>query len=353
MRRNAAFAVKRDDEQWLAIVRCMAMAIAVVLIGALGFHLIETSWSWWDSFYFTLVTISTVGYGDYDLSEDGKKFAAFMLLCGIGTFTYSLSTLVQIASDVDASMRRKMKRMIADCSGHVIVCGYGRIGRMICQEVERGGLDCVVIERNGDGVQNAMNDGRLVVAGIASEDETLLAAGLDRASAIVCGVDSDAENLFITVSAKGLNPDCRIISRAESTSSSSKLERAGASLVISPHQMAGKTIATALVHPRLTRFLHSSTAEPGDSCKCHFELGEVVVQSGSAADGTTVKELGSNLRGLVFVAIEREDECLVVQPSGDERFNAGDVIIFAGAAAVVQKVQTAASTSRKREPVPV
>lgn len=348
MRRKAAFAAQRDDEQVYAIARCIAVAAAVVLIGSLGFHLIETSWSWWDSFYFTLVTISTVGYGDYDLSDDGKMFAAFMLLCGIGTFTYSLSTLVQIASDVDAGLRRKMKRKIAECSGHVVVCGYGRIGRMICLEIERSGLECVVIERDGDGVQRAIVDGRLVVSGAASEDETLLAAGLGRASAIVCGVDSDAENLFITVSARELNPACRIISRAESLGSASKLERAGASLVVSPHQMAGKTIATALVHPRLTRFLHSSAAESADSC--YFELGEVVVQANSDAEGKSVRQLGGHLRGLVFVAIEREGASLIVQPGGDEEFHAGDVLIFAGAGEVVHQMHAAAAPSNRREP---
>lgn len=341
MRRNAAFADERDDEQVHSIVRCFAVAFAVVLIGTLGFRLIETHWSLWDSFYFTLVTISTVGYSDYDLSDEGKKFTAFMLLCGIATFTYSLSTLVKIASDVDAIQRRKMKRKIADCSGHVVVCGYGRIGQKICIEIERSGLECVVIESDRESVQNAVVDGHLVVSGVASEDAVLIAAGLDRASAIVCGVNSDAENLFITVTAKELNPNCRIISRAESPGASSKLERAGASLVVSPHQMAGKTIATALVHPRLTRFLHSSAAHSKESC--YFELGEVIVQTGSNVEGKTVREVGSELRGLVFVAIERQGSPLIVQPSGAEQFIAGDVLIFAGAGEVVQTMHAQAA----------
>ncbi|MEN0110182.1 MAG: potassium channel protein [Planctomycetota bacterium] len=354
VRRNAAFQNRRDDEQTMAVVRCLSVALAVVLIGSLGFHLIETQWSWWQSFYFTLVTISTVGYGDDGLSEDGKKFAAFMLLCGIGTFTYSLSTLVQIASDVDAAMRRKMRRKIAECTDHVVVCGYGRIGRMICDEIERGGVGCVVVERDPGGVQQAMGDNRLVVQGVASEDETLLAAGIERAQAVVCAVDSDAENMFITVSAGELNPAARIISRAESPDAARKLERAGASLVVSPHQMAGKTIATALVHPRLTKFLHSSAGggdgEPGVCC---FELGEVVVDAASNAAGKTVRELGGLLRGLVFVAVERADGELVFQPPGDLRFFGGDVVIFAGAGDVVHHMRTQAAPTKRPEPAVV
>lgn len=348
MRRNAAFTAQRDEDQTRAIARCLAVSGAVLLIGTLGFRLIE-GWGLWEATYFTLVTISTVGYDDHNLTDQGEVFAAVMLVCGIGTFTYSLSTLVQIASDVDAGLRRKMKRKIAECSGHVVVCGYGRIGRMICAEIEQSGLACVVIERDGEGVQRAMADGRLVVSGAASDDQILLAAGLDRASAIVCAVDSDAENLFITVSVRDINATCRIISRAESPNAARKLERAGASLVVSPHQMAGKTIATALVHPRLTRFMHSSASEGGDSC--YFELGEVIVQDRSNAAGKTIRQLGSQLRGLVFVAIEREEHPLIVQPGGDERFLPGDVVIFAGAGDVVHHMHTAAAPTNRREPV--
>ena len=103
MRRNAAFAEQRDADQSVAMVRCLLLAGAVLLIGTLGFKLIEEEWSYWDSFYFTLVTVTTVGYGDYGLCDNGRAFAAFILVGGIGAFTYSLSTLVQIASDVDAS----------------------------------------------------------------------------------------------------------------------------------------------------------------------------------------------------------------------------------------------------------
>lgn len=346
MRRNAAFAAQRDYDQTLAIVRCVAVAGAVVVIGALGFRLIE-GWSLWEATYFTLVTISTVGYGDYGLSDGGKKFAAFMLLCGIGTFTYSLSTLVQIASDVDAALRRKMKRKVAECSGHVVICGYGRIGRMICEEIVESGRDCVVVENHPDSVQRAIADGRLVVSGTASEDETLLAAGIERAEAIVCAVDSDAENMFITVSARELNPQCRVISRAESIDASRKLERAGAALVVSPHKMAGKTIATALLHPRLARMLNG-----GDGCeKRYFELGEVVIHPTSRIVGESISVIGGEMDGISFVALERPDGDLIVQPGGDERFLAGDVLIFAGAGDVVKRMRAAAASSRRAQPV--
>ena len=321
--------------------RCIGLATAVVTIGTLGFELIEPNWSYWDALYFTLVTITTVGYGDYGLSEDGKVFASLILLGGIGTFTYSLTTLIQIASDVDAILRRKMRRCISECTNHIIVCGYGRMGRMICQELDRSDLKCVVVERDPEHVLHAKQDDRLVVAGVASEDDTLLAAGVERAQGVVCAVDSDAENMFITVTARELNPMCRVVSRADSPSSTHELEQAGASLVISPHQMAGKTMATALIHPRLARFLNR-----GDEESSYFELGEVIVQKGSSIVGKDIREVGAEMAGLVFVAVEKADGKLVVQPPGDFQFSQGDVVIFAGSGEVVDRMRSASRTGK-------
>ena len=152
--------------------------------------------------------------------------------------------------------------------------------------------------------------------------------------------------MFITVSARELNPHCRVISRAESLDASRKLERAGAALVVSPHKMAGKTIATALLHPRLARMLNGG--DGGE--KRYFELGEVVIHATSEVVGKTIAEVGGELLGLSFVAIERPDGDLIVQPTGDERFVAGDVLIFAGAGDVVQRMRHAAASSKRAQP---
>ncbi|TWT90046.1 Voltage-gated potassium channel Kch [Pseudobythopirellula maris] len=327
----------RDAEQRLAVGRCVGTLVAVLLIGTLGFHLIEERWTFWESFYFTLVTITTVGYGDYGLSEGGQQFAALLLLCGIGTFTYSLTTLVTIASDQEASTRRKMKKHIAGLEGHIIVCGYGRMGQMIIEETRHSGLECVVIERDDHGYEHAQSDGLLVIHGVASEDEILLRAGIERARGVVCAVDSDAENMFITVTARDLNPRCRVISRAESVDASRKLERAGAAMVVSPHQMAGKSVAAALLNPRLTRFLNN-----GEEDARRFELGEVEVAPGAPIIGQSIHEFGAEADGVVFVAIERKTGQFVLRPRGCEVFDEGDVVIFAGAGDGVDQIREAA-----------
>ncbi len=137
----------QNDNHREAILRCFVLLSVVVCFGTIGFFITE-QWSLWQCLYFTLITISTVGYGDDGLSAMGEVVAAILLLCGIGTFTYALSTLVQIAMDEEGTRRRKMRQCIKDCRDHIIVCGYGRMGQAICQELTRGGVACVVIEHN-------------------------------------------------------------------------------------------------------------------------------------------------------------------------------------------------------------
>ncbi|MEM6329185.1 MAG: potassium channel protein [Planctomycetota bacterium] len=330
---------RSEPSEGSAIIRCALLLIGVIAVGTLGFHLIEEDWTLWDCFYFTIVTITTVGYGDYGLCRNGQAFAALLMVSGFGVFTYSLTTLVRIAADSDAARRRKMKRDISQCEGHIVICGYGRVGRTICAEVRRGGLDCVVIESSEQGYRKAVDDGRLVVHGHASEDEVLVLAGVKRARGIVCVVDSDAENMFITVSARDLNPDITIISRAESETAGQKLRRAGASLVVSPHQMAGETVANAVLNPRLSKFM-------GAACENRhlFRMGETVVHPGSELSGQTIEAFGGKAEGLVFIAIEREDGEMVIRPRGYEGFRDGDVVIYAGSPADTQFIQTAAKS---------
>lgn len=323
-----------------APIRCVLLMLGVIVSGTLGFDLIEEEWTLWDCFYFTIVTITTVGYGDYGLSRNGQIFSAGLMICGLGVFTYGLTTLVRYASDNEASRRRKMKREIARCQDHIIVCGYGRMGRTISEQVTRGGLDVVIIEAREACAEHAREDGRLVIVGSASDDEVLMQAGIERARGIVCAVDSDAENMFITVTARDLNPSVTVISRAEEGTASRKLERAGASLVVSPHQMAGETAATALLNPRLTKFMGAASDDAH-----RFELGETEIDPGSALAGQTIKQFGERADGLVFVAIERASGEMLVRPRGYEKFEEGDVVIFAGSEFDADKIRTAACSA--------
>lgn len=322
-----------------AVVRCVMLLLGVVVTGTLGFGLLQPEWTTWQCLYFTLITVTTVGYGDPGLTTSGQAFAAVLMVSGFGVFTYALTTLVTHASDTQAARRRTMKRRISQCRDHIVVCGYGRVGRTICQQITRGGLPCVVIDANAEQAAQAEEDGRLFIHGQASDDDILKRAGVEAARGVVCAVDSDAENMFIAVSARELNPGCTIISRAESEASAHKLRRGGACLVVSPHQMAGETVASALLSPRLTRFMAAA-----EDLHHGFHLGEAEVLPGAELAGMTIAEFGSRAERLVFVAIEREGGEMVIRPRGFEAFHEGDVVIYAGSTADADFLRAAASS---------
>ncbi|WP_218932423.1 potassium channel family protein [Adhaeretor mobilis] len=321
----------------VAVLRCVLILLGIVTFGTWGFWVTETDWTLWRSLYFTLITITTVGYGDQGLSETGQKFAAIMLLGGIGGFTYSITNLVQLTVNRDQAQARKLLRKTMDWESHVIVCGYGRMGQSICEQLRSGGKDCVVIEDDQEYYELAMENGFPAVHGCASEDESLVAAGIKRANSVITAVTNDAENMYAVVSARDLNPECSIISRAESASAARKMERAGATFVVLPHMMAGESVASAVLHPRLTSAMQSSN-NPDD----RLTLGEAVVEEGSELLEKTVMEYGKQAGDLVFVAVEREDGQLFMRPRGDQTFEVGDVVICAGRQEDVQAIREVA-----------
>lgn len=321
---TAVYHRANHDNHFEAIARCFALLSVVICFGVVGFCVTEEHWSLWRCLYFTLITITTVGYGDLGISPLGEVVASVLLVCGIGTFTYSLSTLVQIALDEAGARRRKMQRSIEQCNDHIIVCGYGRMGQTICEQLSYGGLDCVVVEFNEHNYEQAIKNGCMALRGRASDDDLLIKAGVERARGVVCAVDSDAENMFISVTVRQLNHNCLVVARAETTDSARKLKHAGANVTVSPHEMAGHSAADSLLRPHLTRIMSGADLEG------QFELGEVVVQHKSSLVGKTIQEFGSQAEGVVFVAIRRATGKIVVRPRGRDRFEPEDVVIFAG-----------------------
>ncbi len=307
------------------ILRCALLLFAVVMFGTLGFLVIEPDWDLWESLYFTLITITTVGYGDEGISSNGKKFAAVLLFFGIGTATYTISVIVNAAVCYQFNWKSKMEKQIQLLRGHVVVCGFGRMGRSICQRLNADGMEIVVVERDEPAYRAALDEGYVAVMGDASDDELLIKAGVIHAHGVVCVVNDDAQNTFITLSARQLNNAAFIVSRAEAEESVRKMERAGASLVVSPHLTAGENIATAILRPHLTEFLRNSNVE----CD-NVDLNEISVEDGSAIAGMTIIDFGRTEDEIVFVAIKKVDGTTTVRPNGNTRFAAGDVVIVAG-----------------------
>ncbi len=324
------------QEELRAAMRCVAILICVVAFGTLGFWFVEgeNDWDLWRCLFFTLITITTVGYGDEGLSPNGEIFAAVLLIFGIGTATYSITSLVQIAVNYQSMWKRRMQDKIDLLQGHYIICGFGRIGRTIAAELQTAGKPFVVVDRDADVIEQAIEQDYLALRGNSTEESTLQQAGIARAKGLICVTSSDAENVFVTLCANELNPDVFIASRSSTESAGRKMERAGASVVVSPYTTAGNRIIDAIMRPKLSKFLSKTDGE--------FNLGELTVGANDGFDGRSIKSIGQQFPEIVFVAHRRDMKDKPTRPGGDTTLQSGDWIAVAGPRDELESLYSAA-----------
>lgn len=315
-----------------AVIVCMMIAI-----GALGFRYFE-QFSWLDSFYTSAQTVTTVGYGDLaPKTEAGRLFAIFLMLTGVGTVLFGLTVLAQavIQSEmvVALSHRRKIKEM-EKLEGHYIVCGAGRVGRRIIRSLERQNLPHVIIERSENRLSELDPYRSHLIVGDATSEEILIRAGVKRARGLASCLPDDAANIYVVLTARGLNPDLHIVARAVEEQAEPTLIRAGASRVVAPTIIGSQSMARALLKPAVADFMDSIVAETHDLV---FE--EMAVSATSPYSGQYLKDTNimSEL-SLIVVAIRRKDGELAFQPKGDTRIAHGDLLIVIGQAESVQRL---------------
>lgn len=320
-------------------IRAVLVLLGVVLGGVIGLMIIE-DWTFWHSLYFTLITITTVGFSDEGISEHGQRFVSLLMVGGIGSASYAFAILVQNLITSQFAWKRRMQTRIDKQSDHTIVCGFGRMGRTICQELIRAQLPFVIIESDGDSYMRACEMDYLAVEGSAAEDEVLLQAGLERAKHVIAGLDSKAENIVITLTAREYRPDITIIARAEKENEVRKLMRAGAKRVVSPFHTGGLEVANAIIRPNVSDFLaRSSKAES------NVALADVLVSEGSLLENTALADYGRREASRVsFVALERVGEESKIPPSGSECLRAGDLLIVAGDPQQIERMRLHALT---------
>jgi voltage-gated potassium channel len=323
-RRSAA----RDARRRL--VRTLIAFLLVVLFGFVGYQVLEGLGPL-DSLYMTVITITTVGFREVvELDDAGKMLTIALIGAGVVTVTYAAFTAAEYVVEGhlrDELERRRMDRAISELRHHTIVCGYGRVGRHLAATLERDGAPFVVVDNDEDKLDELADRGHLRVRGDATEEHVLAEAGLDHAAALVACVNSDADNVLVTLTAKGMRPGCVVIARVKADENERKLQRAGADRVISPSTIGGRRIAQILTRPAVADFLDGIAGGATD-----YTLEEVTVAAGGELDGLSLRDAAIRERFHCTVLALRHaaDNRLDSHPAPNQPLEVGDVLVVMG-----------------------
>lgn len=321
-------AVKGQEQR---ILISLTLIIALLALAPIGYMLIEDM-SYTEALYMTVITVSTVGFKEVKpLSTAGMFFTIVVILVGVINLFFLISSLITYTFKEalwETLGRRRMDLRIRKLEGHYIICGFGRVGEVVCDTLAEHGADFVVVERDPDPLSEADEKGYLFLEGDATETETLLQAGVLKAKGLVCALEGDADNLFTTLSARSLNKEIVIVTRCISADSVEKLQYAGADRVISPYAISGRRMASYLLRPGVFDYLDLVS----HGVSLDYRLEELQVQSGSRLDGKTIGEMDIKARtGAMVIAVRKETEDRFdTNPDKDTRLDSGDLLIALG-----------------------
>ena len=308
---------------WVAIVA------GAVAIGTAGYMVFE-GWDLLDALYMTVISVTTVGFKEVrELDATGRIWTMIMSGTGVvlvfGTVGLVTEYLILEATS-GRSRTRRMAKAVDALSGHYVLCGYGRVGSTVARELVHEGTPFAVVDVNPVSLERARADGHLVVEGDATDDATLRAAGIERARGLISTIDSDAQNVYVILSARALNPSLLVVGRAGTPSAEEKLALAGADRIVSPYTMAGRRLAELAIRPRVVDFLDAALAHG----ELSFSLEELHVTPDGGLNGETVA--GLRQRGLFALAILADDGRYAANPADDRRLAPGETIIASGSA---------------------
>lgn len=312
-------------------VRFAFILLALIFVsGTVGYHFLE-GWSLLDAFYATVVTLGTVGYGDfYPVSPEGRIFAILLIIFGVGTMAYTFA--IAMENFMEGRLKKilgrgKLKKQISKMRDHYIICGCGKIGYLICKELNEENVSFIVIDNDERVIQMVEDEGFVYVKGIATEDKTLIEAGVERAKGVVCALPTDADNLYVVLTAKELNPNIYIVSRFEDDASERRLLKAGANRVVSPYKVGGSRLALALLRPAILDFMEITT----DKQTLSLRMEEVPVGATSYIVGKSLADSGLRREyGLIVVAVNKESGRMIFNPSASYVIENGDNLIAIG-----------------------
>jgi voltage-gated potassium channel len=312
---------------------------AVVISGVFGYRFLE-DYTWLEALYMTVITLSTVGYREVrPLSPTGQIFTILLLVGGVGVVFYTAIAVAEKVVQGEFQQlfgRRRMEKKIGSLTDHYLVCGFGRIGEVVCRELASKPVPFVVVEQREERARKAEETHHCVLQGDASDEKVLAAAGVMRAKGLFAALPTDADNVFVTLTAKELNPSLFVVARADSERSERTLAHAGADKVISPYAMGGHRMAHAALRPTVVDIIELATHYQS----LELQLEEIGVPPRSPCDGVTLRESGLREQlGVIVVAIKRASGKMIFNPPADERIEAGDRLVALGEAMRLKELE--------------
>jgi voltage-gated potassium channel len=327
------------------LIQWSAILLAFILVGSLGYVWLE-GWDFFDALYMTVITLTTVGYGEVrPLTRVGRAYTMVLMLAGIGVMFYLITGLARIIVEGeirDALGKRKLQRDIQKLHDHYIICGFGRIGEIIARQLKSHHVPFVILENKPELVAGLEDLGYHVLVGDATKEEVLLEAGIERAKGLIAVVSSDANNVFITLTARSLNPHVFIVARAAESGSGRKMLRAGADRVESPYELGGIKMAEAILRPNVVTFLELAMKEDVD-----LSMEEIPVAATSSLVGMALKDSGIRQQlNIIVVAIKKDNGDMIFNPSPGAQIASGDTLIALGMRKSLDTLETMAQVNK-------
>lgn len=306
------------------------LSVLLLVLGTSGYMLIE-GWGLIDSLYMTVITLATVGYGEvHEVSQSGRLFTVILIILGVGFFLYVIGNVIQFLVEGRIRVilgRRKLDKQISDLKNHYVICGYGRIGRVLSRYLVQKNLGVLVIEKAPERIPILDEDDILYVVGEATDEANLVRAGIDRAKGLIAVLGTDAENVFLLLTARRLNPELYIVARASQNSAKNALYTAGANIVVSPYDIGARRMAHAILRPSVIRFLELAFAD--ERTDIHIE--EIPVSASSKLIDVTLKDSGIRQNfNLIIIAVKKADGSMHFNPLAETKIAADDTLIAVG-----------------------